>query len=107
MKLKHLGLIAAWFTFIFASSSSHPLTSPRHANSSWTVMIYCDADNSLETPQIANVKEMMQYGSTDQVQFVLLCDRSPKSEPKDQYTDEAIGGLPDWHGARLLHVEKG
>lgn len=70
-------------------------------------MIYEDADNSLETPQMANVKEMLQVGSSDTVQVVMLCDRSPKSEPKDQYTDEAIGGLPDWSGAKLLHVEKG
>ncbi len=70
-------------------------------------MIYEDADNSLETPQMANVKEMLQVGSSEQVQIVMLCDRSPKSVPKDQYTDEAIGELPDWAGAKLLHVEKG
>ena len=70
-------------------------------------MIYEDADNSLETPQLANVQEMLQVGSTDKVQIVMLCDRSPESEPKDRYSDAAIGGLPNWSGAKLLHVEKG
>jgi hypothetical protein len=77
------------------------------ARAAWTLMFYEDADNSLETPQLANIKEMLQLGSSDSVQMVMLCDRSPKSEPKDQYTDEAIGGLPNWSGAKLLHVEKG
>ena len=75
--------------------------------SAWTLMIYQDADNTLETPSIANLKEMLQVGSTDRVQVIVLCDRSPKSEPKDQYTDEAVGGLPDWAGTRLLRVQQG
>ncbi len=70
-------------------------------------MVYEDADNSLETPQLANVAEMLQVGSSAQVQIVMLCDRSARSEPKDRYTDEAIGGVPNWSGAKLLHVEKG
>ena len=69
-------------------------------------MIYEDADHSLETPQIENVKEMLKVGSSAEVQVVMLCDRSPKGEPKDQYTNEGIGGLPDWSGAKLLHVEQ-
>jgi hypothetical protein len=77
------------------------------ARAAWTVMVYEDADNSLETPELANVKEMLQVGSSAQVQVVMLCDRSPKSEPKDRYSSVAIGGLPDWSGAKLLHVEKG
>src|SRR4051794_34156084 len=44
------------------------------AQSAWTLMIYEDADNSLETPQLANVQEMLQVGSTDKVQIVMLCD---------------------------------
>jgi hypothetical protein len=77
------------------------------AKAAWTLMVYMDADNSLETPQIANVEEMLKVGSTDAVQIVMLCDRSPKSEPKEQYTDAGVGGLPNWSGAKLLRVEKG
>jgi hypothetical protein len=77
------------------------------AKAAWTLMVYMDADNSLETPQLANIEEMLKIGSTDTVQIVMLCDRSPKSEPKDQYTDAAVGGLPNWSGAKLLRVEKG
>ncbi len=75
--------------------------------SDWTLMVYMDADNSLETPEMANVVEMLHVGSSENVQIVMLCDRSAKSEPKDRYTDVAIGGLPNWSGAKLLHVEKG
>lgn len=77
------------------------------AKAAWTLMVYMDADNSLETPQLANIEEMLKVGSSEAVQIVMLCDRSPKSEPKDQYTDAAVGGLPNWSGAKLLHVEKG
>jgi len=77
------------------------------AKAAWTLMIYMDADNSLETPQLANVEQLLKIGSSDAVQIVMLCDRSPQSEPKDQYTDAAIGGLPSWSGAKLLRVEKG
>ena len=76
------------------------------AKASWTLMIYEDADNTLEKPELANVKEMLQAGSSEKVQVVMLCDRSAKSEPKDRYSDEAIGGLADWSGAKFLHVEK-
>jgi hypothetical protein len=82
-------------------------TKSETTKAAWTLMVYQDADNSLETPQLANLKEMLKVGSSESVQVVVLCDRSPKSEPKDQYTDEAVGGLPDWAGAKLLHVEKG
>jgi len=93
---------------IVAGLTATPTNAAKQAaKSAWTLMIYEDADNSLEVPQLANVKEMLQVGSSDNVQIVMLCDRSPKSEPKDQYTDEPIGGLPDWSGAKLLHVEKG
>jgi len=79
----------------------------RSRKAAWTVMIYEDADNSLETPQLANVKEMLQVGSSAQVQVVMLCDRSPKSEPKDQYSNEALGGLPDWARRQTAPCRKG
>jgi len=77
------------------------------AKAVWTLMVYMDADNSLETPQLANVEQLLKIGSSDAVQIVMLCDRSPQSEPKDQYTEAAIGGLPNWSGAKLVRVEKG
>ena len=60
----------------------------------WTLMVYMDADNSLETPELANIEEMLKVGSSEAVQIVMLCDRSPKDEPKDQYSDAAIGAAP-------------
>jgi hypothetical protein len=72
----------------------------------WTIMVYDDADNELEKPMLDNLSEMLHIGSSDKVQIVALFDRSPKTEPKDQYSDEPIGGLKFWTGTRLLHVEK-
>src|SRR5438045_3910984 len=48
------------------------------AKAAWTVMIYQDLDNSLETPGLENLKEMIRVGGSDNVQVVVLCDRSPK-----------------------------
>lgn len=72
----------------------------------WTLMIYQDMDNTLEAPQLADVKEMMKIGSSEKVQVIMLCDRSKESEPKDRYSDEPVGGLANWSGAKLLRVEK-
>src|SRR5258708_5041706 len=80
---------------------------PAIVRAAWTVMIYQDLDNSLEAPGIENLKEMIRVGGSENVQVVVLCDRSPKSEPKDQYSDEGVSTLKNWDGARLLHLEKG
>lgn len=100
-------LLPLVFLVLLPGLRGHTAPQRTPTKAAWTLMIYLDADNTLETPQLSNLKEMLQVGSTDQVQIVVLCDRSPKSEPKDQYTDEAVGELPDWAGTRLLYVEKG
>src|SRR5437870_1835903 len=107
--MKGTGLrIIALVLLVVAGLLSTPTWAAKQAaaRAAWTLMLYEDADNALEAPQLANVKEMLQVGSSDQVQIVMLCDRSPRSEPKDRYTDEALGGLANWSGAKLLHVEK-
>src|SRR5579871_4549643 len=73
----------------------------------WTVMIYQDLDNSLESPGIQNLKEMLKEGGSESIQVVVLCDRSPKSEPRDQYSDEDVSTVKNWSGGRLLHLEQG
>jgi hypothetical protein len=40
----------------------------------WTVMIYLDADNSLESFGMMNLQQLETVGSTDQVAFVVLMD---------------------------------
>ncbi len=74
----------------------------------WTIMCYMDSDNNLENPQInLNINWMMETGSTDKVNIVLLVDRSPKGEPEKGYTNKGVGGIPGWTTAKYLYVEKG
>lgn len=68
------------------------------AKATWTLMVYMDADNSLETPQLVNIEEMLKIGSGGAVQIVMLCDRSPKSEPKDQSTSPSKASA--WRASR-------
>ena len=73
----------------------------------WTVMIYQDLDNALEAYGIRNLKEMMQIGGGENVNVIVLCDRSPKSEPKDRYSDEDVSTVKNWSGTRLLRLDRG
>jgi hypothetical protein len=71
----------------------------------WTLLVYLDADNDLEKPMMHNLEEMLAVGSTDRVQIIVLAARSPEST--GEYTDAAVGGLPDWSTTKLLRVERG
>jgi clostripain len=96
----------------------------------WTVMVYAAGDCDLEPETLDNVEEMMEMGSDDKLNIIVLLDRSPKGEPaeadaKDKddddakddddeeedenegYTNRGIGNLGDWSGAKLLRVEEG
>ena len=73
----------------------------------WTVMVYFDADNDLEAPMMDDLTEMLQVGSTPQVQVIALVDRHPRSGPAGIYTNAAVANLADWTTAKLLRVEKG
>ena len=43
----------------------------------WTVMIYLDADNNLESASINDINEMEMVGSSDDVNIVVQADRIP------------------------------
>jgi len=69
-----LPVIALMMALVATAVPSHGVTQP-FAKAAWTLIIYEDPDNSLETPQLANVKEMLQVGSSEKVQVIMLCDR--------------------------------
>jgi len=50
---------------------------PRDNTPEWTVMIYLDADNSLESAGINDINEMEMVGSTADVNIVVQADRIP------------------------------
>ena len=73
----------------------------------WTLMFYMDSDNNLEAPQMNDLDEMMRVGSSANVNIIVLADRSTKDEKHRGYTNRAVGGIPNWTGAKLFYLEKG
>jgi hypothetical protein len=67
----------------------------------WTVFVYMAADNDLEPFAIADLKEMAAVSGSSQLRFVAQLDRSAG------YSDEALSGAGDFHGAKRLLVESG
>ena len=81
------------------------LTAAQAAPAAWTVMIYLDADNDLEAPQMQDLREMLNVGSSAALNVVVLADRHPQGNGK--YTNSGVANLPDWTSAKLLYVERG
>jgi hypothetical protein len=52
---------------------------PRDNTAEWTVMVYLDADNNLESAGIDDINEMEIVGSTTEVNIVVQVDRIPYS----------------------------
>ena len=50
---------------------------PRDNTAEWTVMVYLDADNNLESAGIDDINEMEMVGSTADVNIVVQADRIP------------------------------
>ncbi|MBE3092536.1 MAG: hypothetical protein IMZ51_02575 [Chloroflexi bacterium] len=50
---------------------------PRDNTAEWTVMVYLDADNNLESAGIDDINEMEMVGSTGDVNIVVQADRIP------------------------------
>ncbi len=67
-----------------------------NANSSWTLMIYLDGDNNLESSAIDDFLEMSAVGSTENVNIVVQFDRV------DGY-DYSFG---DWTSCKRFHILK-
>lgn len=73
----------------------------------WTLMFYMDLDNNLEAAQMEDLKEMLEVGSTKDVNIILLVDRSEKDRPFQSYSNSSVGNLKNWTTAKFLKVEKG
>lgn len=68
--------------------------------SSWTLLVYMNADNDLESFALEDLKEMMAVGSSPSFHLVVQIDRSPG------YANGPIGGLPDFSDTKRLLVQK-
>jgi len=71
----------------------------------WTVMIYLDSDNNLESAGIDDINEMEIAGSTSEVNIVVQVDRIPYSVLADYnegYADDISNG--DWSNTRRYYI---
>ncbi len=66
------------------------------AERDWTVMYYLDADCNLEAPMLDDIDEMEMIGSTDNVNLLVLLDRTPRHDKRDG----------NWANSRLLFVTR-
>ncbi len=75
----------------------------------WTLLVYDDADCDLESPMMDDLGEMIAVGGTDQVNVVVLCDRSPLDESSEDgsYSGADVGGVAAWDTAKVLLAKKG
>jgi hypothetical protein len=71
----------------------------------WTVMIYLDADNNLESAGIDDINEMEIVDSSDDVNIVVQVDRIPYSvlaTNNQGYADDVSNG--DWTNTRRYYI---
>jgi len=78
---------------------------PRNNTTEWTVMVYLDSDNNLESAGIDDINEMEIAGSTENVKIVVQVDRVPYSvlaaNNQGDYDDETNG---NWTNTRRYYI---
>jgi len=78
---------------------------PRDNTAEWTVMIYLDSDNNLESAGIDDINEMEIAGSTTEVNIVVQVDRIPYSvlaANNEGYADDTSNG--NWTNTRRYYI---
>jgi hypothetical protein len=69
------------------------------ADDSWTVMTYMIADTNLEYFQMDDMAEQEAVGSRPGFNLISYLDRS------DQYSEDPVLGIDNWHGAKTIQVK--
>lgn len=78
---------------------------PIDETAEWTVMVYLDADNNLESAGIDDINEMEMVGSTSEVNIVVQVDRVPYSvlaSSNQGYADDTSNG--NWTTTRRYYI---
>ena len=85
-----------------ASSANGPVATrePVAGAADWTVLVYLDGDNNLESDAIADFNEMEQAGSSDKVKIVVQFDRIHQ----DGSDDDTSNG--DWDTTKRFLVQQ-
>jgi len=80
---------------------------PINNTAEWTVMVYLDSDNNLESAGINDINEMEMIGSTSDVNIVVQVDRIPYSvldSNHEGYADDTSNG--DWTTTRRYFINQ-
>lgn len=77
-----------------------PVPQPTGDRAAWTVLVYLDGDNNLESDAVVDFNEMELVGSTDQVRVVVQFDRIGAAAPWD---DTSNG---NWETTKRFLVER-
>ena len=94
MKYKH-AIIFVLIILSISLSGCFLFPPIKNDTAEWTVMIYLDADNNLESAGIDDISEMEMVGSSDDVNIVVQVDRIPYSvlaANNEGYTDDTSNG---------------
>jgi hypothetical protein len=78
---------------------------PRDNTAEWTVMVYLDSDNNLESAGIDDINEMEIAGSTTEVNIIVQVDRIPYSvlaANNEGYADDISNG--NWTNTRRYYI---
>ncbi len=78
---------------------------PKNNTVEWTVMIYLDSDNNLESAGIDDINEMEMVGSTSEVNIVVQVDRIPYSvlaSNNEGYLDDTSNS--NWTTTRRYYI---
>ena len=90
---------------LLAFMAAVPAAIAQSAPAAWTVIVYLDADNDLEAPQMQDLREMLAVGSSAAINILVLADRHPDGSGK--FSNDAVANLPNWTSAKLLRVGTG
>ncbi len=78
-----------------------PTRAPAAADAArWTVLVYLDGDNNLETDALDDFREMAAVGSSDELKIVVQLDRI---RSRERWDDDSAG---DWDGTMRFLVER-
>jgi len=98
--------VIIFFLFILSISLTGCfLFPPIDETPEWTVMVYLDADNNLESAGIDDINEMEMVGSTSEVNIVVQIDRVPYSvlaSSNQGYADDTSNG--NWTTTRRYYI---
>ena len=109
MSISRSKIIKTIFHFILFMITAFMLAGcvipPTPNQAKWTVMVYLDADNNLESFGIQDINEMEMVGSSNEVNIVVQADRIPfdvlDSIGQGLYDDDSNN---DWTGTRRYFI---